>query len=161
MADEDRSKLTESTDGQEAGENIAERFPDPETDERLNITSSVSLPEAPQVNFERPVIRTVQLGKGLAEPEDFNKPKVGSLSYESAEEAAEGTRKTAIASTAGINLVAALLLGAGLGWAIDRFLLGSPATPWGMIGGILLGIVTGFVSLIRLAKQLQSDEEPK
>lgn len=161
MSDEKRSEITEPTETEEANESIAERFPNPETDERLNVTATTSFPEVPDVKFERPVIRTVQLGKGLADPEKAKKPQVGSLSYESAEDAAEGTRKTAIASTAGINLVAALLLGAGLGWLIDRFLLGSPTTPWGMIIGLLLGIAAGFVSLMRIASQLQGDDKQK
>lgn len=47
---------------------------------------------------------------------------------------------------AGYTLIGAILLLGGLGYAVDAW-LGS--TPWGLIGGLLLGIVVGFYELAR------------
>jgi ATP synthase protein I len=45
------------------------------------------------------------------------------------------------------DLLAALIVGGGLGWACDTYLFGS--TPWGMIGGLVLGGVTGMRNAYR------------
>jgi ATP synthase protein I len=46
------------------------------------------------------------------------------------------------------ELVAGVLVGAGLGWLIDRW-LGS--TPWGLIVFLLLGFAAGVVNVMRAA----------
>ena len=45
------------------------------------------------------------------------------------------------------DLVAALIVGGGLGWVCDTYLLDS--TPWGMVGGLILGVVTGIRNAYR------------
>jgi|TARA_R100000501_G_scaffold17911_1_gene34693 ATP synthase protein I len=52
---------------------------------------------------------------------------------------AQGTRLA-------LELVAGILVGAALGYFLDRW-LGS--SPFGMIGGFLLGLVAGFMNLMR------------
>ena len=37
----------------------------------------------------------------------------------------------------GTNLLATLIVGGGLGWSIDSYLL--PTEPWGLVGGLILG----------------------
>lgn len=46
------------------------------------------------------------------------------------------------------ELVAAVLVGAGLGWAIDRWI---GTSPWGFIVLLLLGFAGGVVNVIRAA----------
>jgi ATP synthase protein I len=46
------------------------------------------------------------------------------------------------------ELVAGVLVGAGLGWLIDRWL---GTVPWGMIVFLLLGFAAGVVNVIRAA----------
>jgi ATP synthase protein I len=46
------------------------------------------------------------------------------------------------------ELVAAVLVGAGLGWAIDR---GLGISPWGIIVFVLLGFAAGVVNVMRAA----------
>lgn len=41
----------------------------------------------------------------------------------------------------GTELLAALIVGGGLGWAVDTYLLGT--NPWGMVAGLVLGAVAG------------------
>lgn len=41
----------------------------------------------------------------------------------------------------GTEMLAALIVGGGLGWVIDTYLLGS--TPWGMVVGLVLGATAG------------------
>ncbi|MBV7257091.1 AtpZ/AtpI family protein [Pacificimonas sp. WHA3] len=56
---------------------------------------------------------------------------------------AQGTRLA-------LELVAGILVGAALGYFLDSW-LGS--SPFGMIGGFLLGMVAGFVNLMRAVNQ--------
>ena len=41
----------------------------------------------------------------------------------------------------GTELLAALIVGGGLGWAADTYLLGP--TPWGVVIGLVLGVTAG------------------
>jgi hypothetical protein len=58
------------------------------------------------------------------------------------------------AFTIGTNLVASIVVGAGAGLLVDKYLLHGPATPWGLIVGFLLGVTAGFINLIRVANKL-------
>ncbi|NOS82207.1 MAG: hypothetical protein E8D46_03315 [Nitrospira sp.] len=49
------------------------------------------------------------------------------------------------------DLLAALIVGGGLGWACDRYLFDS--TPWGMAGGLVLGIITGIRNAYRSSQR--------
>lgn len=51
----------------------------------------------------------------------------------------------------GTELLAALIVGAGLGWVLDTYLLGSD--PWGMVGGLILGAVAGMRNAYRSAQR--------
>lgn len=46
------------------------------------------------------------------------------------------------------ELVASVMVGAGLGWGLD-YLVGSQ--PWGLIVGLGLGVIAGFLGVYRLA----------
>lgn len=45
------------------------------------------------------------------------------------------------------ELVGGILGGLGLGWVVDHYLLGS--TPWGMIIGVLLGMVASIYLVVK------------
>ena len=51
----------------------------------------------------------------------------------------------------GTELLAALIVGGGLGWVIDSYLMDSG--PWGMVGGLILGAVAGVRNAYRSAQQ--------
>ena len=51
----------------------------------------------------------------------------------------------------GTDLIAALIVGGGLGWVCDTYLFGS--TPWGMVVGLVLGIVAGVRNAYRSAQR--------
>lgn len=54
----------------------------------------------------------------------------------------------ALAFRLGSEFVAGVLVGAGLGWVVDRFL---GIAPWGMIVFMLLGFGAGIVNMMRAA----------
>jgi len=56
----------------------------------------------------------------------------------------ESLRKAGPAAMASYSLIGAILLFAGLGYALDRWL---QTSPWFMIGGLMLGVVVGFYQL--------------
>jgi ATP synthase protein I len=49
----------------------------------------------------------------------------------------------------GTDLLASLIVGGGLGWALDTYLLDS--TPWGMVVGLVLGVIAGIRNAYRSA----------
>jgi ATP synthase protein I len=51
----------------------------------------------------------------------------------------------------GTDLLAALIVGGGLGWAVDTYLLSS--TPWGLVVGLILGLVAGIRNAYRSAQK--------
>ncbi|WP_425106791.1 AtpZ/AtpI family protein [Ancylobacter sp.] len=64
----------------------------------------------------------------------------------------------ALAFRLGAEFVAGVLVGAGLGWAIDRFL---GVAPWGMIVFILLGFGAGIVNMMRAAGEFGRKGPPQ
>lgn len=64
---------------------------------------------------------------------------------------AETTRRDGLAWSAGIAFFASVVFMLILGWGAD-LLLGS--SPWGIVGGIVIGSVIGFVQLFRLSSQI-------
>jgi F0F1-type ATP synthase assembly protein I len=59
----------------------------------------------------------------------------------------EGLRRSGAVKLAGYKLIAAILAFGGIGYALDRWL---EASPWFLVGGLLLGVVVGFVELARI-----------
>jgi ATP synthase protein I len=57
----------------------------------------------------------------------------------------------ALAGRVGVELVAATVVGAGLGYALDHWL---GTGPWFMIGGVFLGAAAGVFGIVRLVKNL-------
>jgi len=51
----------------------------------------------------------------------------------------------------GTEMLAALIVGGGLGWLADTYLLGS--SPWGMVMGLMLGAVAGVLNAYRAAQR--------
>ena len=54
----------------------------------------------------------------------------------------------------GTELLAALIVGGGLGWVVDTYLLDS--SPWGLVAGLGLGAAAGVRSAYRSAQRWQS-----
>ncbi|HZS11508.1 MAG TPA: AtpZ/AtpI family protein [Nitrospirales bacterium] len=54
----------------------------------------------------------------------------------------------------GTELLASLIVGGGLGWVVDTYLLGT--TPWGMVVGLILGVVAGILNVMRDARTWNS-----
>lgn len=51
----------------------------------------------------------------------------------------------------GTELLAALIVGGGLGWAADTYLFNSG--PWGMVVGLVLGVTAGIRNAMRAAER--------
>ena len=67
------------------------------------------------------------------------------------ESMAETVRRSGLAYSAGIAFVAAVVFMLILGWGFD-LLIGS--TPFGVIAGIVLGSIIGFIQLFRITSQI-------
>jgi F0F1-type ATP synthase assembly protein I len=68
----------------------------------------------------------------------------------------ETIRRSGLAYSAGIALFVAVLIMGFIGWIADQ-LLGS--SPWGIVGGIVLGSVIGFLQLFRISSQIFNGEK--
>jgi F0F1-type ATP synthase assembly protein I len=73
------------------------------------------------------------------------------LSRAEPETFAETTRRSGLAWSAGVVFVASVGFMLVIGWGAD-LLLGS--APWGLVGGIVLGSLIGFVQFFRLTSQI-------
>jgi ATP synthase protein I len=56
----------------------------------------------------------------------------------------------------GTELLAALVVGGGLGWIVDTYLFGSG--PWGVVVGLCLGAIAGVLNVYRTAQRWQSPQ---
>jgi len=65
--------------------------------------------------------------------------------------AGENARRSGLAFSAGVAFFGSVVFMMLLGWFAD-LLFGS--SPWGMVGGIVLGSLIGFVQLFRLSSQI-------
>ena len=59
----------------------------------------------------------------------------------------------------GTELLAALMVGGGLGWAADAYVLSLALSlegtePWGMVVGLILGLIAGVHNAYRSAQRL-------
>lgn len=64
---------------------------------------------------------------------------------------AETARKSGLAWSAGIVFFGSVVFTMALGWLVD-VVLGS--SPWGIVGGIILGSLVGFIQFFRIASQI-------
>lgn len=67
------------------------------------------------------------------------------------ESTAETFRRTGLAYSAGIAFSAAVIFMLVLGWGAD-VLLGT--SPWGIVGGIIIGSAIGFIQFFRITSQI-------
>jgi F0F1-type ATP synthase assembly protein I len=58
----------------------------------------------------------------------------------------ENIRRSGPAAVAGYTLIGAIALLGGLGYAVDAW---RGTSPWGLLAGLLLGIVVGFYELAK------------
>lgn len=125
---------------------IAARFP--KSDEVSLARDIHSLPEPPKGSYERP--QTRRDTDPLPEGTKSVLANVGGGS--------RNMRSMGMAGTIGISLAVSIVVGTGLGYVVDKFLLHSTGTPWGLIVGFLLGTTSGFINLVRVANDLNRDE---
>jgi ATP synthase protein I len=57
----------------------------------------------------------------------------------------------------GTELLAAFIVGGGLGWVVDTYVFGT--TPWGMVVGLIFGAAAGVRSAYRAAQQWQDSSD--
>jgi len=77
------------------------------------------------------------------------------LSHSQPESTGETIRQTGLAWSAGIAFFGAIVFMLFLGWIAD-LLLGS--SPWGIVGGIVLGSIIGFLQFFRITSQIFKKE---
>lgn len=70
----------------------------------------------------------------------------------------ETVRQSGLAWSAGIVFFGSVAFMMLIGWGAD-LLLGS--SPWGLVGGIVLGSVIGFIQFFRISSQIYSSNKPR
>jgi len=88
--------------------------------------------------------RLRRLGEGLGQARD----RTGAPSNGRGEERATNASGYAKGFRLSSELVAGIVVGAGLGWLLDRFL---GIAPWGLIVFVLLGFAAGVLNVMRAA----------
>jgi hypothetical protein len=64
---------------------------------------------------------------------------------------AENVRRMGLAWSAGVAFTGAIVFMLFIGWIAD-LVLGS--SPWGLVGGIILGAIIGFIQFFRISSQI-------
>ena len=72
--------------------------------------------------------------------------------------AEETVRRSGLAWSAGIVFFSSIAFMLFLGWIAD-LLLGS--SPWGIVGGVVLGSVIGFIQFFRITSQIFNSEKSR
>jgi ATP synthase protein I len=85
------------------------------------------------------------------DPENDKEKEEFVLGDAPAESAGENARRSGLAFSAGVAFFSAVVFMLVLGWVADRF-FGS--SPWGIVGGLVLGSIIGFIQLFRLSSQI-------
>lgn len=103
--------------------------------------------------FNSAPVQTDTEEKSEAEPEaqTVAPPKFGAAYDYEPETPAETIRKSGLAYSAAIVLIASVVFMMILGWFAD-LLLGS--SPWGVVGGIILGGIVGFIQFFRISSSI-------
>lgn len=85
------------------------------------------------------------------DPENEKEKEDFVLSEAQPESAGENARRSGLAFSAGVAFFSAVVFMLILGWLADLF-LGS--SPWGIVGGIVLGAIIGFIQLFRVSSEI-------
>lgn len=72
------------------------------------------------------------------------------------ESPAETVRNSGLAYAAGLTLFASIIFLMGIGWFAD-LMFGT--SPWGIVGGIVLGSIIGFIQFFRLTSQILKNRD--
>ena len=86
-----------------------------------------------------------------ADPDDDSSTEDFVIRNSHPDSSAETFRRTGLAWSAGVAFGGAVIFMLVLGWGAD-VLLGS--SPWGIVGGIVLGSVIGFIQFFRITSQI-------
>jgi F0F1-type ATP synthase assembly protein I len=128
-----------------------------ETDEKQIIanTSESSYEQTPVNSFEKTDSEDVFNFKSEETlPSSVDKPMF--QTDFKPESLAATARKSGLAYAAGISLFGSIVFLMGLGWFAD-LLLGT--SPWGIVGGIVLGSIIGFIQFFRITSQILKDKD--
>lgn len=117
-----------------------------ETENFLEIPPTIDNAQSDTANFQ-PTVETQK-------PEN-TEPALFQTAYQP-ESTAETMRKSGLAYAAAITLFAAVVFMMIIGWGAD-LLLGS--SPWGIVGGIFLGAIIGFIQFFRLTSQILKNKD--
>ena len=85
------------------------------------------------------------------DPENEKEKEDFILSDAPAESAGETARRSGLAFSAGVAFFSAVVFMLILGWLADLFF---GTSPWGIVVGIVLGAIIGFVQLFRVSSQI-------
>lgn len=145
---ESHSDLSENSTAETLEETSDLQLPDDLINEAADFQSPIEIAdETPK--FELPVEAKIEETKN---PSD-------DLLFQSAaprESFAETARNSGLAYAAAITLFGAVVFMLIIGWFVD-LLLGS--SPWGIVGGIVLGAAIGFFQFFRLTAQIFKNKE--
>jgi F0F1-type ATP synthase assembly protein I len=84
-------------------------------------------------------------------PENEGEKEDFILSEAPSESAGETARRSGLAFSAGVAFFSAVVFMLVLGWLADLFF---GTSPWGIVGGIVLGSIIGFIQLFRVSSQI-------
>ncbi len=67
----------------------------------------------------------------------------------------ETIRQSGLAYAAALTLFAAVVIMLAAGWLVDNYF---ESSPWGIVGGVVLGSILGLYQFVRITSQISRDE---
>lgn len=139
------AQKTETPAEQEEIQTISRSNAPPEMLEPVKAGTENAAPQQPETMVSEPA------GVDRREEEKVNSESLIFQSEFEPQSKAETLRQSGLAYSAAVVMFGSIVLMLVFGWLFD-LLVGS--SPWGIVGGIVLGAIIGFVQLFRITSQI-------
>lgn len=156
--DDDENNLLEinaETKNQRLNDAPSENFTETNTEPTFSNVAKSEIEQTP-VNFSETADSKDNFTFNLVETLPVREEKPMFQTEYKPESSAETIRKSGLAYAAGITLFASIVFTMGIGWFVD-LMFGT--TPWGIVGGIVLGSIIGFIQFFRLTSQILKNKD--
>jgi F0F1-type ATP synthase assembly protein I len=133
-----------------------DNFPEMETKQSVANFSESNVEQTPVNSFEKENSEEVYNFKFEEAPMFQSVEKPMFQTDFKPDSPAETIRKSGLAYAAGITLFASIVFSMALGWFVD-LMFGT--SPWGIVSGIVLGSIIGFIQFFRITSQIIKDKD--
>ncbi len=153
--EENQPEANSEIKGEHPSDAASEHFPETDAKQITANISELNTEQVPANSFEKTDSEDI-FNFNLIETLPTSNDKPMFQTDFKPESLAETARKSGLAYAAGITLFGSIVFLMALGWFVD-LLLGT--SPWGIVGGIVLGSIIGFIQFFRITSQILKNKD--